>query len=61
MNFFPGSFGRSGELEDWLRHHPRGREKVLLREVEVCILCQKRFLSLYPLRSCSDHDGLDEI
>ncbi len=62
MSFYSGRFSTStGEAEDWLKYHPKGREKVLLREVEVCRFCAKKFLSLYPLRCCSDHAGLDEF
>lgn len=35
--------------------------RVLLREPEACAECNKVYLSLYPLRSCSDHDGLEKI
>jgi len=50
-----------GEITDWLRYHPGGKVKVLLREPEVCRGCAKTYLSLYPLRGCPDHDGLDGI
>lgn len=39
---------------------PSGR-RVLLREPEVCAECNKVFVSLYPIRSCADHQGLEEI
>jgi hypothetical protein len=62
MSFNSSSFSTStGEAEDWLKYHPKGREKVLLREVEICRVCAKKFLSLYPLKSCADHSGLDEF
>ncbi len=35
--------------------------KVLLHESENCMECSKSFLSLYPLKCCRDHDGLDSI
>lgn len=35
--------------------------RVLLREPEVCAECNKVFISLYPLRACADHEGLDEV
>ncbi len=54
-------FARIGELEDWRKYHPRGRERVLLREPEMCRECLRTFLSLYPLKRCADHDGLEEI
>ncbi|MBI5560567.1 MAG: hypothetical protein HY883_04775 [Deltaproteobacteria bacterium] len=60
MDFHASRFDRTGELMDWLRHYPRGREKVLLREPEVCRECTRTYLSLYPLRVCSDHDGLEK-
>jgi len=61
MNSYPGRFNEMGEITDWLRYHPGGKVKVLLREPEVCRECAKTYLSLYPLRGCPDHDGLDEI
>ena len=39
---------------------PAGR-RVLLREPEICAECNKVFVSLYALRSCADHLGLEEI
>lgn len=39
---------------------PSGR-RVLLREPEVCAECNRVFVSLYALRSCADHSGLEEI
>ncbi len=35
--------------------------RVLLREPERCLECGKVFISLYALKSCSDHEGLDRI
>jgi hypothetical protein len=35
--------------------------RVLLREPEVCAECNKVFVSLYAIRSCADHQGLEEI
>jgi len=35
--------------------------RVLLREPEVCPICRGVFLSLYPLKGCYEHDGLDDI
>lgn len=37
------------------------RSRVLLREPEACAECNRIFISLYPLRSCADHEGLDEL
>lgn len=41
------------------RHHRPGR--ILIREPEACEECKKVFLSLYSLRACLDHEGLDEV
>ncbi len=38
-----------------------GKKRVLLREPEVCLECNRVFLALYAIRSCRDHEGLDEI
>lgn len=35
--------------------------KVLLHEPEQCMECSKSFLSLYPIKNCGDHDGLDSL
>lgn len=35
--------------------------RVLLREPERCPECGWIFLSLYSIRSCTDHEALDEI
>ncbi|MBI5492016.1 MAG: hypothetical protein HY893_03690 [Deltaproteobacteria bacterium] len=45
--------------KSWVAHKKNSR--VLLREPEVCAECNKVFISLYPLRTCADHEGLDEI
>lgn len=42
-------------------YYRRSASRVLLREPEVCMECNKVFVSLYPLRSCGEHEGLDEI
>ncbi len=47
--------------DDWSRFGSPGRERVLLRGPEVCAECGATFISLYPLKFCSDHDGLDEL
>lgn len=39
----------------------RGNTRVLLREPERCLECGKVFISLYALKSCKDHEGLDRI
>lgn len=39
----------------------KGGSRVLLREPERCLECGKVFISLYALKSCSDHEGLDRI
>jgi hypothetical protein len=35
--------------------------RVLLREPEVCAECNKVFVSLYAIRSCADHQGLEQV
>lgn len=52
-------FGIYSTGSAWKR--PYNVSKVLLREPEKCPVCEKTFLSLYPLMGCVDHDGLDEI
>lgn len=37
------------------------RSRVLLREPEMCPECSRVYLSLYPIRSCPEHEGLDEV
>jgi len=37
------------------------RPRVLLREPEVCMECNKVYLALYSLRCCGDHEGLEKI
>lgn len=61
MYLHPNRFGFDGETMDWMRYHPKGRVKVLLREPEACAECGKIYLSLYPLRNCSEHEGLDAV
>jgi hypothetical protein len=39
----------------------RGSARVLLREPERCMECNRVYISLYALGSCNDHDGLEEI
>lgn len=38
-----------------------GSKRVLLREPEKCLMCSRDYLSLYPVKSCSDHIGLEEL
>jgi len=49
------------ERDDWFKYRTRRSSRVLLREPERCRECARVFISLYPLRCCSDHDGLEEI
>ncbi|HLC17503.1 MAG TPA: hypothetical protein VJM57_00620 [Thermodesulfobacteriota bacterium] len=49
------------EREDWFKFRHRTRNNVLLREPERCWECGHVYISLYPLRACADHDGLEEI
>ena len=51
----------TGERDDLFKYHQRGRNKVLLREPERCWECARVYISLYPLKLCLDHDGLEEI
>lgn len=39
----------------------RPYSRILLREAEVCQECAHLFLSINRLRSCGDHEGLDEV
>lgn len=48
-------------MEGAKRFFRRPASRVLLREPEVCAECNKVFVSLYPIRSCADHQGLEEI
>jgi hypothetical protein len=61
LDFVSAFYEGRGELEDWLHYHPKGREKVLLREAEVCRECGSAYQSLYPLKSCIDHEGLEPV
>jgi hypothetical protein len=47
--------------EDWTMFRPGRGSRVLLREPERCPECNRVFISLYPLRVCEDHEGLDEL
>lgn len=40
----------------WVQKKP----KVQLRSMELCPVCRKIFMSLYPLRHCLDHEELEE-
>ncbi|MCC6502303.1 MAG: hypothetical protein IT362_04095 [Deltaproteobacteria bacterium] len=58
-----GATGENGvkvERQGGYFKRPAGR-RVLLREPEVCAECNRVFVSLYSLRSCADHLGLEEI
>jgi len=52
--------GTGFSSDDEIRFIPRSK-RVLLREPERCAECNSVFLSLYALRSCVEHDGLDEV
>ena len=47
--------------KDWTMFRPKVNSRVLLREPERCPECNRVFISLYPLRVCLDHQGLDEL
>lgn len=52
----------SGFRNAYMAGSNRGkRNSVLLREPERCKECNRVFISLYELRDCNDHDGLEEI
>lgn len=54
--------GKTGSgFEGAGRYFRRPAGRVLLREPEVCAECNKVFISLYAIRSCADHQGLEEI
>lgn len=53
-SFVVPTYNRSGCYQS-------GKSCVLLREPERCLECAKVYISLYPLKSCRDHEGLDEI
>lgn len=59
IDFNAMDYGLGGESKGFRR--TSGRSRVLLHEPERCAQCNGVYLSLYPLRSCLDHDGLDEI
>lgn len=50
-----------GTQERFGMFNGKGGSRVLLREPERCLECGKVFISLYALKSCSDHEGLDKI
>lgn len=50
-----------GGFGGWGGGRHGGGSRVLLREPERCPVCARVFLSLYPLKDCVDHDGLDRI
>lgn len=37
------------------------KRRILLKEPERCPECNKVFISLYILKECTDHEGLDEL
>jgi len=47
--------------KDWGMFRQKVNTRVLLREPERCPECNRVFISLYPLRACQDHHGLDEL
>ena len=44
-----------------IKQTPKITNKVLIREAETCGICGGIYLSLYPLRRCGDHEGLERI
>lgn len=55
------SIRTGSSVESSRRYFRKPSTRVLLREPEVCAECNRVFVSLYPIRSCADHQGLDEI
>lgn len=56
------SFSLSDFERKWSGNYKAsGKKRVLLREPEVCMECNRVFLALYAVRSCRDHEGLDEL
>lgn len=49
------------EKSDWFKYRSRNKDRVLLREPERCMECGSVFISLYPLKKCEDHTGLDVL
>ncbi len=47
--------------EPAMRFSRWGGKRVLLREPEKCLACEGEFLSLYPLKDCIEHAGLDKF
>ena len=39
----------------------RRKVKVLLREPELCRECGAEYLSLYPIKRCFEHEGLEDF
>ena len=37
------------------------KARMILREAETCPRCKAVYLSLYPVRTCADHEGLEQI
>ena len=61
MEFESGSFDPTADSADGQRHRASGRNRVLLREPEMCVKCNQLILSLYTLSDCTEHDGLDRL
>lgn len=55
-----GGEGQSGAGYDPIGTPYVSKNRILLREPESCRECGKVFLSLYILKSCTDHEGLDQ-
>lgn len=53
--------GAVSEKSDWFKYRSRNKDRVLLREPERCLECASVFISLYPLKRCEDHRGLDVL
>ena len=53
--------GESIEDDFFNDTYRRLQDRVLLREPEVCRMCGLVFLSMYTLKSCVDHQGLEPL
>ncbi|GMR04638.1 MAG: hypothetical protein BMS9Abin23_0540 [Thermodesulfobacteriota bacterium] len=61
MRYGPRTNQSTFERDNWFKYRFKGSNKVLLREPERCWECGAVYISLYPLRQCVDHDGLEKI
>ena len=55
-----GKIEEIGQI-NWMRYYPKRKEGMLPHDAETCCECGKVYLSLYPLRMCGDHEGLELV